>query len=193
MQISPIIAALRTRCEIFNGRVAGASEFKPLPESSSMTVPAAYVMPLDDNPDDNCSQTDYWQELTDGFAVVVLLPNTADERGQHAVDSVDACRKALWSALLGWKPSAEYDGIVYEGGTLLAMDRARLYYQFEFSAKTEINDRNTYQFTELNALPEFDSADAHGETDGKMWGVDYIDPGNGPDGHIEHEFQIKPE
>lgn len=191
MKISPIITALRQRCPMFAGRVAGASEFKPLPEGAKLALPAAYVIPLDDSAEEQRSKTDYWQSITDGFAVIVAINNSQDERGQAANDLVEVSREVLWKALLGWAPEQKYEGIAYEGGNLLRMDRGVLYYQFEFSARFEITEEQTRQWEELQALPDFDGVSGYG--DGK-WGVDYINPGLGPDvvppawRIIEHEF-----
>lgn len=194
MKITPIIEALRERAAIFSGRVAGACEFAPLSENSTMSVPTAYVIPMDDNPGENKAQNGYWQENTESFAVVVIVSNTADERGQSAIDHIHDCRKQLFSALIGWSPDEAYDGIVYEGGTLIERNRAHLYYQFEFSSKTDIEDDQTWIAVRNNELPDFDSVDGSGESSsGQEWGVDLIDPGNGPDGHIEHQFHFKPE
>lgn len=191
MKISPIITALRQRCALFAGRVAGASEFKPLPEGAKLALPAAYVLPLDDSADEQRSQTDYWQSITDGFAVVVALSNSQDERGQAANDLVEESRDQLWKALLGWAPEEKYEGIVYEGGNLLRMDRGVLYYQFEFSARFEIGEAQTRQWEELEQLPDLVGVGCHGAAaDPGTWGMDYLDPGQGPDGIIEHEFNI---
>ncbi len=82
MKLTPVIAALRARCPYFENRVAGAAQFKNLPEVGKLKLPAAYVVPGDDSPGENKSQTDYWQELKEGFSVVVILSNGRDERGQ---------------------------------------------------------------------------------------------------------------
>lgn len=76
MKLTPVIAALRARCPYFENRVAGAAQFKNLPEVGKLRLPAAYVVPGDDSPGENKSQTDYWQELKEGFSVVVILSNT---------------------------------------------------------------------------------------------------------------------
>ncbi len=90
MKLTPVIAALRARCPYFENRVAGAAQFKNLPEVGKLRLPAAYVVPGDDSPGENKSQTDYWQELKEGFSVVVILSNGRDERGQFAsYDVVD--------------------------------------------------------------------------------------------------------
>lgn len=75
MKLTPVIAALRARCPYFENRVAGAAQFKNLPEVGKLRLPAAYVVPGDDSPGENKSQTDYWQELKEGFSVVVILSN----------------------------------------------------------------------------------------------------------------------
>ncbi|EER8079450.1 hypothetical protein F0814_004658 [Escherichia coli] len=107
MKLTPVIAALRARCPYFENRVAGAAQFKNLPEVGKLKLPAAYVVPGDDSPGENKSQTDYWQELKEGFSVVVILSNGRDERGQFAsYDVVDDVRQMLFKALLGWNPEA---------------------------------------------------------------------------------------
>lgn len=191
MKISPLIAAIRQRCPMFDSRVAGASEFKPLPENAKLGLPAAYVIPLDDNPDENRSQTDYWQQITDAFAVVIIVSNTQDARGQSSVDAVEHARAELWRALLGWSPEEKYEGIVYQGGNLLDMNRAHLYYQFEFSARFELDQEDTRQWDDLADLPPFTGIDATAPERG--FGIDLIDPGNGPDGLIDMQFQINQE
>lgn len=186
MELEPIIAALRARCPVFVNRVAGAAQFKLLAENAALPVPCAYVIPLDDSPSESQSQNGVRQGLDDAFAVIVAVSNLVDEKGQGGASSVHAMRSILWGALLGWQPGADYDGIVYEGGHILGLDRARLWYQFEFSAAMEIGPEDGWRQTELDNLPHFDGVNIK---------VDVIDPiadpnvqSPGPDGHIEFEF-----
>lgn len=188
MQLELIIAALRARCSSFTNRIAGAAQFKLLPESAALAVPCAFVIPLDDNPSESRSQNSVRQSLTDSFAVIVALSNVADERGQGSAHTVDTLRNELWAALLGWQPSDRYDGISYDGGSIVAIDRARLWYQFDFSADMEIEPSDGWQETALAALPHFDGATIN---------VDAIDPMAdpnvqypGPDGRIETSFSV---
>ena len=44
MKLTPVIAALRARCPYFENRVAGAAQFKNLPEVGKLRLPAAYVV-----------------------------------------------------------------------------------------------------------------------------------------------------
>lgn len=183
MELEPIIEALRLRVPYFSNRIGGAAQFKVLPETAGLTVPCAYVIPLDDNPGEQQASNTLRQDITDSFAVIVCLSNVADEKGQGSAKSVHQVRKLLWAALLGWPPSDEYDPIEYEGSQLLALDRARLWYQFEFSAVTQIDDSDSWQGVNLATLPHYD---------GGTINVDVIDPiadpnasYPGPDDRIE--------
>jgi hypothetical protein len=121
-------------------------------------VPAAYVIPLSDDAGQNDSLNGYSQDVRDGFAVVVVISNAADERGQTAITGTHGYRAELWAALLGLVvpgTHGDYGPIEYDGGTLLHFDRKRLYYQFEFSALYHIDRQDTRQGVDLGAAPAF--------------------------------------
>lgn len=183
-----IIQALRLRCPLFSGRVAGAAQFKALQEGAALQVPCAFVVPLDESPQDNQSQNGLRQRMKESFAVIVAISNVQDERGQSAAHGRRQIRNQLWKALLGWQPSEDHDAIEYEGGSLLTLDRARMWYQFEFGAYMEIGPEDGYQETYLNALPHYDGATIK---------VDVIDPvfdpniaATGPDSRIEAQITV---
>ena len=185
MKLIPIIAHLRAQCPSFADRVAGAAEYKVVPGSTSLAVPCAFVVPLDDNPEQNATQNSVSQLLSDAFAVIVALDNRADERGQASSDAHHDIRTELWKALLGWEPAEDYGPMRYEGGSLIELDRGRLWYQFEFSSDFQIGSEDGYQQEALDALPHFEGATIK---------VDVIDPiaqpAPGPDGRIEFETRI---
>lgn len=182
MKLAPIIAALRARCPEFQNRVAGAAQFKDLPEVGKMKLPAAYVVPGDDSPGEQKSQTDYWQDLTEGFSVIIFVSNGRDERGQFAsYDVVHDVRQSLFKALLGWNPEERGNPITYAGGTLLDVNRHELSYQFDFSVLKELSEDDTRQQDELNDLDDFKTLAID---------VDFIDPGHGSDGKPEHHTEI---
>lgn len=189
MQLSLIITQLRAYCPSFSSRVGGAAEWNVIPDATALTFPCAYVVPLDDNPAGQRSQNGYRQEVRDGFAVIVRIANTADERGQAAVDSVRTLRAEIWKALLGWQPSTAYAAIEYEGGNLLQINRAVLDYQLEFSASMELDESDTWLSVRDAALPDLE---------GVTINVDPIDPfadpnleQPGPDGRIEFVTTIE--
>lgn len=162
MNLDLIIGELRTVTTSFGAaptvRIAGAAEFEVLKEAANLAVPAAYVIPLADDVDRNESLNGYAQDVRDGFAVVMVLSNTPDERGQTAVTSVHALRAEIWATLLGLVLAGshgDYGPIEYDGGTLLHFDRKRLYYQLEFSALYHIDRQDTRQGVDLGAAPAF--------------------------------------
>jgi len=174
MNLNTVIAQLRARVPAFANRVAGAVNFKILPEASNLQVPAAYVIPMDESPERNESRNGYRQTVREGFAVIVALSNAADERGQGAAMSVHEMRRLLFSALLGFVPGEEYGAIEYDGGSLLHMDRARLYFQFEFVVDYEIGEADTWLAVRDSELPDWhgldidvDIAEPDGQIDAK--------------------------
>lgn len=183
MKLIPIVAALRARCTRFENRVAGAAQFKAIPDSGKLKLPAAYVVPSEDVTGEQQSQTDYWQEVTEGFSVIVVLSNERDEKGQWAsYDAVHYVRAEIWKALLGWGPDPEAYEIRYAGGALLDLNRHELYYQFDFTVRFDIGEADTRQQDDLNALDELKTLSID---------VDFIEPGNGTDGIIEHHTEIR--
>lgn len=191
MQLNLIIAQLRGYCPSFAAvapalpRIAGAAEFKMLPENQALAVPCAYVIPLEDSPSQPKSLNAVRQDLVESFAVVVALDNRPDERGQASATSLHAVRAELWKALLGWRPESYYNGINYEGGSLLQIDRARMWYRFEFGAPMEIGPSDGWEEGMIAALPSLNTVHLN---------VDAISPIAkplpGPDGRIEFQVHV---
>lgn len=188
MNLTPIIEALRQRCPSFESRIAGAAEWAGLTIEQAPAMPAAYVVPLREDASENQSANGYYQTITETFGVIVLVSNIADGRGQGATASLHSLRPELCKALLSWhqEPKDESSEIVYEGGSLLYMDDARLAFQFEFSYETYLDTSDTYQQTEVDELPEFDGMDVD---------VDQIEPSatgkpdGDPEAHIKVDFK----
>ncbi|EAR2619682.1 hypothetical protein CCP78_004870 [Salmonella enterica subsp. enterica serovar Sandiego] len=64
---------------------------------------------------------------------------------------------------------------------LLDLNRHELYYQFDFTAKYEITEEDSRQQEDLDVLPDLKTLSID---------VDFIEPGTGPDGNIEHHTGI---
>jgi len=191
VNLNLIIDQLRQHCPSFGGRVAGAAEYKGLTETANLPTPSAYVIYMDDEVQGEGSLNETRQMLVEGFAVIVCVSNVPDERGQSAVNLAHHTMRAeLWAALLGYQPDKTiYNGVFYQGSNLLpAKDRARLWMRFDFAAEMQIGPEDGWQAVDLAALPHFDGMNVK---------VDDIDPAAdpnikypGPDGRIEHEFNI---
>jgi hypothetical protein len=191
MKITPVIAQLRTWCPTFSKRVAGALQFDLVRDSALLPMPAAYVVMTADDPGDNRLQNGTQQYISDEFDVVVALPTT-DERGQSAADPLDDIRAELLRALVGWKPTDDYDYMTYAGGELVLIDRSRVLYRFSFRAEWVLGGGDqpaTFEEVQLAGLPPLE---------GMTVNVDAIDPMAdrnlhypGPDGRIETVLQVE--
>jgi hypothetical protein len=167
MKLSPIILQLRSASTSFGNNIAGAAELVAA-EKETYSVDRAFVVQLAENATPNDQTLGINQSINEIFAVIVALNNTGDRRGQTAYDGVFTIRAEIFSGILGWKiPGAE--GLVeYSAGRLLDMNRAYLWYQFEFLVSTRITDADGYQQTPddfLHANVEYDMVDDETRTD----------------------------
>lgn len=190
MLINPIVAHLRATCPTFASRVAGGIDWDAVAESAQLSHPSAYVIATADSATANDIQSGVRQVIADKIDVVIVL-DAADERGQEANDALHLIRAELWRALVGWNPGAEYDPMVYAGGGLLHISRARIIYRFSFMAEFQLgrnvstDPAETWHEWELDGLPGFTGATIN---------MDCIDPADdnlqspGPDGRIEVQF-----
>lgn len=196
MILETIINALRVRCPSFAAtppavtpNVAGAAQFKQLEEATNLPLPFAFVVPLDDNPQESKAQNAVRQPMIDSFAVIVAVSNAVDEKGQGGFISVHTLRTEIWKALLGWRPSDDYNGIEYQGGSLLKMDRARLWYQFEFGAYMEIGPSDGWEGDAQAALPHLDGIAIKIDAISPQHDPNLAAPG-APDGRIENVVTV---
>lgn len=190
MKLNPIVAHLKVTCPTYAGRVAAGIDWDAVSESAKLPMPAAYVIAAADAATPSQAQNVVLQSVIDQFAVVVVL-DAGDERGQEANDQLHDIRAELWRALVGWQPGTEYTRIEYDKGTLVFVSRARVIYQYLFTAKFQIGRNNTgepaetWHELELDGLSPFTGATIN---------MDCIDPADanlqspGPDGRIEVKF-----
>jgi hypothetical protein len=154
MDISLVIAQLRTYCAPLGGRVGGAADFETGTETiinitdatGNLVYPVAVVIPLEDEVDaDQLLQGDQ-QIVTETVGVIVEFDATADRRGQGGVSQVEAMKYSLFQALLNWHIDLTRSarGLYYAGGSLLSFDRARLFWMFRFSFDAAISDADGF-------------------------------------------------
>lgn len=189
MILETVIQALIQRCAVFNNNVGGAAEFKKLEEAANLQLPCAFVIPMDEDAEEPRAKNAVRQRIVDSFAVIVAIDNTPNERGQTGVLSVRTLRTALFKALLGWQPTADYDGIYYQSGSLLTMDRARLWYQFEFGAEMFLGPEDGYEGDYQIGLPHFDGATIKLDAISPLHDPN-LAPAGQPDGRIENTVPV---
>ncbi|MDE2342920.1 MAG: hypothetical protein KGL63_05930 [Betaproteobacteria bacterium] len=168
MNIDAVAAQLRSVAAIFNGSVAGAAAYaNAVVDQTWLPLPAAYVIPDEEDAEPNESMTGTYQQVHERVSVIVVFPTLSaggnqdltDRRGQAAAAQLRSIRAAIFKALLNWRPDPdgidtteqiEARGMYYVGGRFPqegAFDRARFFYQFTFGLDTLITDSDGWQPT----------------------------------------------
>lgn len=168
MNIDALVAQLRTYATIFNGNVAGAAGYASgVSDQTWLPLPAAYVIPAEEDAEPNDSMTGTYQIVRERVSVIVVFPTLSaggsvdltDRRGQAAAAQLRSIRASIFKALLNWQPDPdgidtteqiEGRGIYYLGGRFPnegAFDRARFFYQFTFGLDITITDDDGWRPT----------------------------------------------
>jgi hypothetical protein len=119
----------------------------------------AFVVQLSETTPGNLYDSGINQKVTEKFAVVVAIDNATSAKettGIVAHDELFGIRAELFSAILGWQISGTEGIISFAGGRLLEMDRARMWYQFEFETTIRIDDDDGFD-NGADTLPTMDT------------------------------------
>jgi hypothetical protein len=149
--VDATIQQLRSYCPPLAGRVAGAADFQQglRNYNANMPLPAGYVLPLDQDSEGNRDMVGIFQVVRKTFGIIVEFDATGDRRGQAPVMTYDDVEKALFAALLNWPPAVcvtlNQQGFFLTGGRFLDLDRARLFYQWEFALNYVLDDTDGWQ------------------------------------------------
>lgn len=189
MDINAVVTHLREHCPLFSRRVGAGLDLDAVLEGLELPVPSASAIFAGDDAEPNRLQTGVMQDVVDELHILAIVANV-DEPGQAAVATVSQVRAELLRALAGWCPGERYEPLEYRGSDVVKVDRARAYYLFRFVTAWQLGGpvlsvgegAETWPEVELPGLAELRSMSG---------GVDFINPGNGPDGRIEHEFRVE--
>jgi hypothetical protein len=150
MILASFISQLRANAPVFGGRVAGAAEFvRGLRDySTSLPVPAAYVLPGTQEVEAANDTYGGLQQLVHyGVGVAVELDAQTDRRGQAPAMDLDTVRDQVFASVLNYKLDDCHvaRGAYYAGAhSLEVLDRARLWYQFNFTVDWQITDADGF-------------------------------------------------
>lgn len=157
MKLSPIVLKLRLSNTTFGDRISGSADLS-LAMSATLLEEMAFVIPLKGTPTPNKTDNSINQVIDETFGVVVALKNDTsqgDKTGLTANDRLHDIRAEIWSSILGWTIPGQESVTSYAGESLLDLNRAWIWYQFEFSSKLRIDDDNGFDSGE-DELPPFD-------------------------------------
>jgi hypothetical protein len=143
------ISQLRNFAPIFGGRVAGAAEFYAglRNYNTSMPLPAAYVLPLGQDADPNQVWNGLIQVLHKGVGIAVELDAQPDRRGQAPAMNFEEIERQIFASCLNLTigDCRMVRGASFTGARYLDLDRARLWYQWEFGIDWQITDEDGVQ------------------------------------------------
>ena len=178
MKLAPIVAEIRRHCPSFEGRVYGSVEFADIESLTNLPMPCSFVLPLGESTSEPIFSTDYMQDVEQSFGVVVFVKNSRDRTGMDAYDSLEEIKAEIHRVLTGWVPNEDSDPVVYDGSSVLDVNRERLAVQFEFTLPYAIRDEDTRHGVDISTLPDLELVDVK---------VDQMVP----DGSVEAEALLK--
>lgn len=164
VDLPAVITHLKTYVPLLQGRVAGIAEFAATMagELRPEAYPAAYCVPLGEDAEPNDESNALYQLVTERLGVVVEFDNQADRRGQGVTLLYAPMRAALYAALLNWRdtdPMHSLRGFEASTAGLLQSDRARIFYQWEFTLPTVVTDADGWHPTAEPLLEILANAD----------------------------------
>lgn len=143
--VAGFIASLRVNAPIFGGRVAGAAEYiRGLRDyNTSLPMPAAYVLPLTQEAEPNRTYGGLMQIVHKTIGVAVEIDAQRDRRGQDPAMNLEVIETQIFASCLNLYlgECRMTQGAYFSGGRWLdGLDRARVFYQWEFVTDWQITD-----------------------------------------------------
>jgi hypothetical protein len=149
MILEAFISQLRANAPIFAGRVAGAAEFYAGLKNytTSLALPAAYVLPLGQEAEPNQVWNGLIQIVHKTIGVAVELDAQTDRRGQAPAMQFEEIEAQIFASVLNLDigECRMVRGASFAGARYLDLDRARLWYQWEFMLDWQLTDADGVQ------------------------------------------------
>lgn len=137
MNPASIITRLRAECPTLRA-VGGAAEYDVAANGITVT-PAAYVVPMAEVADDNILLGHTAQRVVASVGVLIVVSDHASAAsGLDGLNSLEAYRIAIRSALLNWPPVPDADPFVFEGGAILDFRPGELWWQDTYRTAYDI-------------------------------------------------------
>ncbi len=130
MDLAPVVSRLQAQVAAFR-LVAGAADLASATDDLKQ-VPAAYVYPVADRTTRSGGLGYVAHEVQARFGVVIAARNLRDARGEKAIGDLEPLRLAVRTALLGWLPATGYDRCTWQGGRLIRIAQAVLWWQDDY-------------------------------------------------------------
>ena len=109
--------------------VGGSVAFQAAAEANPTATPAAFVIPINENPAPGAAVSIVIQRVEVGVGVVLVVNNASDHQGAAAGVDMVTLTKAVRAVLLGWQPTGDLDPIERGPGALLAFRDGHMWWQ----------------------------------------------------------------
>lgn len=157
MKLSPVVLKLRLgNISAFGDRIAGSADLATA-LSATLTDEMAFVVQLTESAPGNKQSNSVNQLIDERFVVIVALKNDnsqSDKTGIAAYDRLFTIRAEIFSSILNWTIPGQESITSYVTGRLLSLNRAWLWYQYEFSSSVRIGPDDGFDNGADN-LPNF--------------------------------------
>lgn len=147
MRIFFIVSKLRSAGTHFGNYIGGAADLELVRHAEKIDSDFAFVIPLQDRVSENRHDSTIEQTITERFAVVVILQNDSsqsEKMGIIAYDKLHYIRSEIFRALIGWELYGAISPISYDGGQLLPLNPAYMWYQFSFKYDIRLSEYDGY-------------------------------------------------
>ena len=169
MQLGRIVLKIRAAGTSLGANVLGAADLNAVMTNTfTPKMPIAFVIPVSEDAKENEYHPAVNQIVYERFGVIVAIPTDGtqkDKTGLLAYDQLHDMRAELFRPLVGWDMGFS-EAIYYRGGKLIGIDRAVLWYQFDFEYKSrivsnpdgfgEIETTTIDDRAPVSSLPDFD-------------------------------------
>lgn len=112
--------------------VAGAASFDLAVASGPVNCPAAYVMPAAEKAGPNAAFGTVAQRLRVGFSVALAVQYVQDPAGDTVTSEIEALRRQVFAALIGWEPGDAAGAVAFESGRWVTVHNGFFWWQDEF-------------------------------------------------------------
>lgn len=126
--IDEVIARLESSVPLLK-MTGGAAQFQTAAETNPRATPAAFVIPLGEDPGASAMGDMVIQRVAASIGVILVVRNVSDIKGEAARQDMEALRAAVKASLLGWQPSSEYDPLVRGRSNLLLFKDMHMWWQ----------------------------------------------------------------
>jgi hypothetical protein len=126
--IDAVIARLAGSVSLLK-MTGGAAQFQNAAETNPKVTPAAFVIPLGEDPGASAMGDMVIQRVAATIGVILVVRNVSDIKGEAARQDMEMLRAAVKASLLGWQPSGEYDPLQRGRSGLLAFKDMHMWWQ----------------------------------------------------------------